>query len=482
MSLSTALNIAQNSLLNTQRQTSVVSQNIANAYNPDYSRRTAMLSSLVPGARIAEIQRATNAALFKQNLASVSGWEAQGTIMAGLDQLNMSVNGVDNATSPAAMIAELLTSLQFYSSTPSNRTLADSALEAARQVVNSLNEGTRAIQNFRTDLDGQIATAVEELNTLLADFKTVNEEVVSGTRAGRDVNDALDRRDALLKKISTYVPVSTITRADNDLMIVTADGTTLFETVPRHVSYTPTTGYGPTTVGNRIYVDGVPISPAAGANTSAEGSLAAMVQLRDSFATDLQAQLDEVARGLISTFSEANPADATDVRTGLFTWSGEPAIPADGTLVTGLAGEISLNALIDPQQGGNAELLRDGANFDYNTADYASFSDRLIRYTTGFDTATNYVSVDGTLVSRSLTDYATATISWLEDARKTASDAAETKNAMLVRTTEALSNVTSVNVDEEMALMLELEQSYAASAKMMQVIDEMLQTLLNAVR
>lgn len=482
MSLSTALNIAQNSLLNTQRQTSVVSQNIANAYNPDYSRRSATLSSLVPGARIAEIQRATNVALFKQNLASLSGYQAQSTIMAGLDQLNMSVNGIGNATSPAAMIAELVTSLQFYSSTPSNRTLADSTLEAARQVVNRLNEGSQAIQTFRADMDGQIATAVGELNALLADFKTVNEEVVSGTRGGRDVNDALDRRDALLKKISEYVPVSTITRADSDLMIVTADGTTLFETVPRHVSYTPTAGYGPATVGKRIYVDGVPISPATGANTSAAGSLAAMVQLRDSFATDLQAQLDEVARGLISTFSEANPTDATDVRAGLFTWSGAPAIPADGTLVTGLAGQISLNALIDPQQGGNSELLRDGVNFDYNTADHASFSDRLIRYTAGFDTATNYVSVDGTVVSRSLVDYATATISWLESARKTASGAAETKNAMLVRTTEALSNVTSVNVDEEMALMLELEQSYAASAKMMQVIDEMLQTLLNAVR
>jgi flagellar hook-associated protein 1 FlgK len=278
------------------------------------------------------------------------------------------------------------------------------------------------------------------------------------------------------------VPVSTIARADNDMMIVTADGTTLFETVPRHVAYTPTAAYGPGTLGNRIYVDGVPISPASGANTSAGGSLAAMVQLRDSFATDFQAQLDEVARGLISAFSEADPGNPADVRAGLFTWSGAPAIPADGTLATGLAGELSLNALIDPQQGGNPELLRDGANFDYNAADHASFSDRLIGYTTGFDAAANYVSVDGTIVSRSLNDYATSVISWLEDGRKSATTAAEGRNAMLVRTAEALSNVTSVNVDEEMALMLELEQSYAASAKMMQVIDEMLQTLLGTVR
>ena len=75
MSLSTALNIAQNSLLNTQRQTTVVSRNIANVYNADYARRTAMLSSLAPGARVAEIRRATDAALFQQNLTALSGYK-----------------------------------------------------------------------------------------------------------------------------------------------------------------------------------------------------------------------------------------------------------------------------------------------------------------------------------------------------------------------------------------------------------------------
>ena len=73
MSLSTALNIAQNSLLNSQRQTTVVSKNIANAYNENYSRRTSIVSSLAPGNRIAEVRRATDEALFRQNLNALSG-------------------------------------------------------------------------------------------------------------------------------------------------------------------------------------------------------------------------------------------------------------------------------------------------------------------------------------------------------------------------------------------------------------------------
>src|SRR5690606_12321131 len=139
MSLSTALSIAQNSLLNTQRQTGVLSRNIAEAKNADYSRRSAVLSSTVPGSRIAVIQRATDNALFRQSLSALSGWTAQQAIVEGLDRLSLNVNGVDNNSSPAMLIGKLQTALQLYSSTPSNRTLAENALEMSRDVVRSLN-------------------------------------------------------------------------------------------------------------------------------------------------------------------------------------------------------------------------------------------------------------------------------------------------------------------------------------------------------
>lgn len=482
MSLTAALNIAQNSLLNTQRQTSVLSRNIANSENPDYARRTAVLSSLAPGAQIASITRATNASLFKQSIKALSAWTGQSTLMDGLDSLNTSVNGVDNQGSAAVLMGKLQEALQLYSATPSNRVLAENAVESARQVVRSLNDGTSALQRYRADLDGQIAAAVGELNGYLADFRKVNDEVVAGTLGGRDILDALDRRDALLKKISEYVPISTITRANNDMMLVTGDGSTLFETGPRHVAFEGTPAYGPATVGDNIRIDGVPLFRASGANTSASGKLGALVQLRDTYAAGSQAQLDEIARGLIAAFSETDPGNPANVLPGLFTWSGAPAMPADGAVETGLAGTIALNPLIDPFQGGNAEALRDGASFDYNPDDFASFGERLIGVISAMDQPMDLVAVDGTVSQRSLMDFSSAAIGWIEDARKTASIASENKSALMFRTAEALSNMTGVNVDEEMALMLQLEQSYAASAKMMQMIDEMLRTLMDVVR
>lgn len=482
MSLSTALSIAQNSLLNTQRQTGVLSRNIAEAKNADYSRRSAVLSSTVPGSRVAVIQRATDNALFRQNLSALSGWTAQQAIVEGLDRLSLNVNGVDNNSSPAMLIGKLQTALQLYSSTPSNRTLAENALEMSRDVVRSLNASSAEVQAFRTDMDNQIASGVAELNSLLADFKVVNDDITRGARSGQEALDSYDARDAILKKISALVPISTIARADNDLMIVTADGATLFETDPRVVSFVPTPAYGPSVQGNRIHVDGVPLSRANGANTSAGGALAAMSQLRDVYAVEMQNQLDEIARGLIEAFSEPNSAPLTGNQPGLFTWAGAPNMPAGGDLV-GLAGRISLSSEVDPTKpGGRVEKLRDGIWNHVNTDNNASFSDRLIELVNALDAPRSFTAAGGAPANESLMTYTSASISWMEDARKTAAGAAETKGALMFRTTEVLSNITNVNVDEEMSLMLELEQSYAASAKILQMIDEMLKTLLSVVR
>jgi flagellar hook-associated protein 1 FlgK len=482
MSLSSALSIAQSALLATSKQTSVVSRNVADASNPDYTRRIAVVTSTAPGSRSVEIQRTANDLLFRQNLSALSAWSGQSALYNGMDQLDLSVNGVDNASSPSTAIANLQKALQLYATTPSNQNLGTSVIDAAKQVVNSLNSGTKAIQDFRTQADSQIATAVDDLNSLLSQFQDANKAVISGTRSGTDVSDALDQRDAILKKISEYVPVSTFTRGDNDMVITTKDGSTLFETVPRSVTFTPSAGYSAGTPGNTIYIDNVPVSAGTGDNTTTDGKLAGLLKLRDGVASTMQSQLDEIARGLVTAFAETAPSQPNAA--GLFTWSGAPAIPAAGTLVDGLAGTISVNAAFDPSAGGNPALLRDGgangAAYVVNTGG-ASYSDLLISYSNKLDQPMAFDSSAGITVSSGVSDYAANAIGWFEGVRQQASTNADSKQALAARTAEALSNDTGVNVDQEMSLLLDLEHTYQASAHMMKTVSDMLDSLMAAV-
>lgn len=484
MSLSSALSIAQSALRNTSRQTSTVSRNVADASNPDYARRTAVLTSTGPGARVIEIQRATNELLFRQNLSALADFSGQNTLFEGLQKLALDVNGSDNKTSPAAVLGKFQQALQLYAAAPSNENLGTAAIDAARQVVRSLNDGTDAIQKIRTEADGEIATAVDDLNTLLADFEQANKLIMTGTRTGRDVNDSLDQRDAILKKISEIVPISTFKRGDNDMVITTTSGATLFETVPRAVTFEQTPGFATGMAGSKIYIDGVPIQPGTGANTDAAGKLAGLVQLRDSVANTMQSQLDETARGLITAFRETAPGLAD--RAGLFTWSGGPAVPAAGTLINGLARQIKINPAVDPTVGGNPKLLRDGgingASYVANTANNASYADLLISYGNRIDQPMVFDPAAGITANSSLSSFTTNSIGWFEGMRKQADSATQTKEALAVRTAEALSSETGVNVDIEMSLMLDLEHAYQASARLMKAVDEMLSALLAAVR
>lgn len=483
MSLSTALSIAQSALLATSKQTSVVSRNVADASNTDYARRVAVVTSTAPGARSVEIQRAANDLLFRQNLSALSAWSGQSALYNGMDQLDLSVNGVDNASSPSTAIANLQQALQLYATTPSNQNLGASVIDAAKQVVSSLNGGTQAIQDFRTQTDGQIATAVNDLNSLLSQFQDANKAVISGTRSGTDTSDALDQRDAILKKIAEYVPISTFTRGDNDMVITTKDGTTLFETVPRSVTFTPSAGYTAGAPGSTIYIDNVPLSAGTSDNTTADGKLSGLLKLRDGVAATMQSQLDEIARGLITAFAETSSSQPN--ATGLFTWSGAPAIPTAGTLVKGLAGTISINAAFDPSAGGSAALLRDGgangAAYVSNTTGGSSYANLLIAYGNRLDQPMAFDTAAGITVTSGVSDYAANAIGWFEGVRQQASTNADAKEALATRTAEALSNDTGVNVDQEMSLLLDLEHTYQASARMMKTVSDMLDALLNAV-
>ena len=66
--------------------------------------------------------------------------------------------------------------------------------------------------------------------------------------------------------------------------------------------------------------------------------------------------------------------------------------------------------------------------------------------------------------------------------RSTATSATENKLAMLSRATDAYSSETGVSLDEELSLLLDIEQSYKAAAKLLSTVDAMMQALLEAAR
>ncbi|KQR77733.1 flagellar hook-associated protein FlgK [Rhizobium sp. Leaf341] len=488
MSLASAITTAQTIFSNTGKQTAVVSQNIANVGNADYARRLAMMGVDTDGQPFLKVQRAQNEALFKQNIASISDNSGQSRLLYGLQQIQSAFGGADYPTAPATYMTSFRSSLQTLAASPSSITIARSAVSEARDVANSLNSASRVIEEVKATTDKEISEQVGQLNDYLAAFEKTNNAVVSLIANGKDAGDALDKRDSLLKSIADIVGISTTTRASMDTVIYTSDGSVLFETSARKVELVGKDGSGSPPF--HVEVDNEELKPGKGGNTTAQGSLAALFQLRDDVAPMMQNQLDEIARGLIVAFRETDQTIAVENREpglpGLFLDGDSTDMPASGKISTGLAGRIKLNAAIE----NNPMLLRDGGfnntststNYTYNTANVAAYTGRLnglieeMGKPQAFD-ATADIGSTATLMS-----YSSSSIGWIEQLRKAATSADETKSAMLAQTSQTLSNETGVSLDEELSLMLDLEQSYKASAKLMTTVDEMLKSLLDMVR
>ncbi|UPT94618.1 flagellar hook-associated protein FlgK [Bradyrhizobium barranii subsp. apii] len=489
MSLTAALDSARASLMASGIQSSTISRNIAGASAAGYSRKIAVLDNL-PGAGVyvAAIQRAASSGLYNNVLIATSGSAKQNAILDGLQKISAStVDDPELGQSPAAQLNKLKQALQQYANAPDNTTLAQAAVTSAKDMATALNQATKTVQTLRQGADADMATSVGNINQLLTQFDKVNTAIVKGTIAGDDVTDYLDQRDNIVSKMSQEVGVSMTLRANGDAALYTDSGVVLFDKTARSVSFAATNIYTPGTTGNAVYIDGVPVTGANSVMPIKTGKLAGLAQLRDNATVTYQSQLDEVARGLVESFKEVDQSGAAlPDRPGLFTYPGSPAMPASATVSVGLAGSISVAASVDPAQGGNPNLLRDGAisgnvAYRYNTTGNGGYSTRLQQLIGNMDASQPFDATTQGKPSGSLIDFAASSTSWIENQRKAADDNATYQNTLLDRSSAGLSNVSGVNMDDEMSLMLQVERTYSASSKIISTVDQMLQSLLAAV-
>lgn len=485
MSLTSALNTAQSIFSNTGTQSSVVSNNISNSSNSDYVRRQAMITTSLNGAQVVKISRAQEDALMRQWLKASAQDSGQQTLLGGLTDLKSIMGGNDYETSSANYLATFREKLQAFRTSPSSTIAAQSAVTAAQDVANSLNNATKSVQAVRLGADKEIATQVSTLNTLLAQFKTANDAVKSETATGGNPADALDERDKLLKQISSIVGVNAVDRQNGDMALYTTDGTVVFDTIPRTVTFVAQDTYTAQTKGNGVYIDGVLLGSGKGSTTTAQGSLQSLLQVRDDIATTFQSQLDEIAKSLVTMFSETGGTPTT-TQPGLFVWKtatgATGGTPTTTGVIDGIAGTIAVNAAVITNQGGDPMKLRDGTITgltNLNPTGSSGFSDNLDALYTAMGAAQTFSSTAGISSNVNIMDYASNSIGWLEQYRSDATTASENTAAALSRSTEAYSNETGVNLDEELTLLLDIEQSYKAATKILNAVDEMLKSLLD---
>jgi flagellar hook-associated protein 1 FlgK len=221
------------------------------------------------------------------------------------------------------------------------------------------------------------------------------------------------------------------------------------------------------------------------------GKLGGLLRIRDDITIQFGKQADEIARGLITATAESDQS-ATPSQpqiAGLFTYAGGAAIPTTGVVSDGLAASIKVNPNVDPSAGGELLRLRDGGigdpgnpSYVYNASGSAGFSDRLRALADSLSASQSFDASAGLVVTQGgVLAYASSSAGWLENERSNRSTELENRKVLNERAVGAWQNRIGINVDDEMAKLIALQQSYQASSRLITAVNTMMDSLLQAM-
>jgi flagellar hook-associated protein 1 FlgK len=203
------------------------------------------------------------------------------------------------------------------------------------------------------------------------------------------------------------------------------------------------------------------------------GSLSAFFEVRDRIVPEFDAEMDRYANDLIERFRDLMPPAALDASgNGLFV-DGNPGA------LTGLASRIQINAAVDlALAGGAVWRLRDGlgaavpGNEGFG-AYLQGLSDAMgnPRTPTGF-VSQNAANGGATMASEIAAFFAGRAARSDEDRAYL--------NARQAVLAERETNAIGVDTDNELQSLILVEQSYAANARVLTVVDTLMKLLLEA--
>ena len=478
MSISSALNIARTGLQVSGLRAETVASNVANAATPGYVRRSVVLSETISGGQSSGVQslgiaRAQDAQIKAQRRELTSD-TAQATVLA------QSWKGVSDRLGSTADGSGLFkafsgfeTALSRSVTAPESATNAAQLLDAAKGIARELNSLSDYASGLRAETDREIASGVETVNTSLRQIEDLNRRLSGMDRTSAQAAALFDERQRALDTISEYLPVKAVERDAGTIDVITPEGVYLLAGKARQIDFEPGASFGPgsTLAGGQLSglsVDGTPMTPGSASFAAiSSGMFGALFTLRDQDMPAFSAQLDLVAADLITRLSGSDPT-LTSGEDGLFT---DPV--AAGTL--GLAGRISVNAVVDPAQGGDIWRLRDGVGAaGEGPPGNASILSAMYDAVSAIQSV-NSNGLNGQFSATELVAQLTSITGQTRIYHEGVAASSTTQHATLI---EAELRLTSVDVDEQMEQLLLIEQAYAANARVVQVAGDMIRILM----
>jgi flagellar hook-associated protein 1 FlgK len=433
-------------------------QNIKGANDPSYTRRS-MESGVDPSGKLAPVVRIRDMFVddqFRAANASVGDAATRKDIMNRIED----IFGDPTESGLGLAIDRFFDAFKAVSEDPADEVLRIEAIEAGRQFAQSVHEAMSQLTTIRGQVNENIENNVTQVNTLLENVRNLNSRIAVMKNSGESDADLQDQRDQVLDELSkltgavpTYLEDGTVRVMIGSVPAV--DGITLhqLETVQGVI--------GPDVKWKDFTVP----------KFKGHGVLPALLDMRGQGIQDVIDTVDSLAKDV------AAAVNAQHVKG--FDQNGQPGqqffliqaqVPGGIYVDAGMtpAKIAAASTQLTDASGNKSVYQSDGTNAD---AIYQlSNGLQMIGGTTTPDKSTSpknlYRNLVGLIGSRG----------------QAAIQDEEIAQAHVKVSQEQRSSKWGVSIDEEMAMLTAETKAFAAVSRVMGVLDEMLETLINTAR
>jgi flagellar hook-associated protein 1 len=447
--LSSVMNGALSSLLTSQLELSVASNNISNAQTPGYSRQRVDLApdALASGVDIVDIQALRDRLLNNRLNLETSYKSAQDSMQHTLQDIQSSFND-PQGTGLLSSITAFFNSFQTLSTDPTSMTNREVVQQAGIALANAFHSQAANLNNQQQSANQAVAVDVNKINSLTSQIAAITQQIQQEETPTQPQNTLRDQRSQLVQQLSQLVDVREIeSNGTYELSLGSSGQLLAINNVAQNLNViTGSNGLYTVNAGNVDITSGI-----------AGGDLKGQLQLRDQMISSYQNQLDQLAYQITQQVNAIH-STAYDFNGNTGTNFFAPLSSAPGA-----ASAIALSSAV----AGNTQAIAASQNGAAGNNGAALAIGNLLH---------NPVFNGGTVTD----EYGSLVFNIGNDTAN-AQAGFKQHDAMVTQLQNQVQSLSGVSIDEETAQILQFQQSFQASSKVIATVNQLMQTALGMV-
>ena len=469
MSLFSNLTVGSQALLSFQKGIDVVNKNMTNIYTKGYKREIPTYTNFpINGVNFDQAKRVYDERLLNRFIDTNQKNSFNMTLSSNLGSIEQIFNDI-NGTGFASALDNFFYSMNDIITSPDNLAARDSFLYASETLIGRIRSSYDELSNIKITNQQSIQDNINQLNLKLKALAKVNRAIKTNLDNESILNSNLNERDRLLEEISSLIDTKVRFNSDKSVDLFSSKGhTLLLFDKPFEVSLKNEP--------NTITINDPDTGDTLTYNINSTQLLINGVNLTQEFQNGIigaklatEVALDEMIYNLNSfTFKFANILNAThtsgyDIDGNL----GDDLFVNEDTLspLDIDASNIKLNFL-DP---------RKVAASNTNTGIESNNSNMINMFYLKDEKFT-------ILQNQTLNEfYNSSLVAKIGTKKSYIDNFYSDSKALLESISSKIDELSGVNMDEELIRLTQLQRSYEASARIITVTDELLQTVMGLV-